>query len=690
MEKLFGEKLNHRERVCAAGGVVLTALSLLLVCVSGGRLYEAVGFWLALYGLIWLPGAFWYRALGLCRSFEAIRQMLILLLGTGFFAVCYCFAGRFGLVWLLRIVPLCCAAAELVLCLREHRGGETHASKPNLPSLLVLLFGFACLIFSLYISVMNADPLITGFSYLNQDLLWNTGNAESFKLGFPPQDIRFSLVRLAYHYLTELCAGALSWATGISAYRIFAFYFGPPVLAAVLLCLYQMGQVVYCGDAKKSQLLCVLSLFGGCASLWGSFSTVSGVFGNTVQIHLLTNINSQATAVIFTSIFVALFTLVCRSGFALSLIEYAVLMAAVFMMSFGKGPEAAIVVCAFAIVMVIVLLFQRPKHPVMAMLVLAGSVAIFAVIYFLVFSSGANTSVYWSHNSVYESVLGGWVNRISPYWWTWPHKLVVAAAAVVLTFLYQPLQFFVYLVSLPADVARVFRLSPERLLARGAAVGGMLAYFMLWHTSSSQVYFAFVAFYFMNLLTVDLLPQIKAKYLRGCAAVLLCVGIISSICLYSGVAVRSVQRMACYWGDAAVQGEKYAPATAGDVQAMEWLAQHMPTGDRFATNRIHTAPERTDGISNLYSALSGRQAYMEGYTYAYTNEGVSEPVINERQRNNALLFSAESSAGQIRQVCAEIGVQWLIYSIPFPGEDTQLAAFDLVFENDSVRIYKVS
>ena len=133
-----------------------------------------------------------------------------------------------------------------------------------------------------------------------------------------------------------------------------------------------------------------------------------------------------------------------------------------------------------------------------------------------------------------------------------------------------------------------------------------------------------------------------------------------------------------------------APATADDVQAMEWLAQQMPTGDRFATNRIHTAPERTDGISNLYSALSGRQAYMEGYTYAYTNEGVSEPVINERQRNNALLFSEESSAGQIRQVCAEIGVQWLIYSIPFPGEDTQLAAFDLVFENDSVRIYKVS
>lgn len=677
-------------RLLQAAGVLCAAASLVLSCLCGGRPWELVLFWAALWLLLWLPGGFWFRALRLQARYGAIRSMLTLLLGIGFFAVCYCFAGRFGWVWLLRLVPLVFAAAEL-LCRRAGGGVPRRSLRQTLaavPPLLWLLFGLACLLYSLYISVMNADPTLTGASYLNQDLLWNAGNAESFKLAFPPQDIRFSMVRLAYHYLTELTAGALSWATGISAYRVFAFYFGPPILAAVLLCLYQLGQVVYRGGEKKSLLFCLLTLLGGSAGLWGDFSSVGGAFGNTVQIHILTNINSQATAIIFISIFVALFTLAARRGFDLSLTELAVLAAAAFMMTFGKGPEAAIVICAFAIVMVLLLVFQRPAHPGKALVVLAASVGIFAVIYFMVFSSGANTSVHWSNNSIYYSVLGEWVNRVPAY--TWQRTAALAGAAVALIFLYQPLQTFVYLVTLPQDVKNLLRLEPERLLARGAAVGGVLAYCILWHESSSQIYFAFVAFYFMNLLAADLLPQQRAKPVQCLSAALLCVGLISSVCLYGGVAYRGCVRLANYAGHGTVEGEKYAPATAGDVEAMEWLAEAMPAADRFATNRINTAPGRDDGISNLYSALSGRQAYMEGYTYAYTNEGVSEPVINERRANNDLLFSADSTAEQIRSVCAEIGVQWLVYSTAFPGSDSQLAAFPLVFANESVRIYQVS
>ena len=685
--KLFGNKTAVQTTLAAAGGVCFAA-SLALGAISGGSLLGAVYFWLSIAGFIWLPGCFWVRVLRLGKLYPQIRAMLVLMLGTGFFAVSYCFAGRFGLVWLLRLLPLCCTGAELFCVLRASVKNGKWPKLSQIPPLLVFLFGFSCLIFGFYISVMNADPTVTGSSYLNQDLLWNVGNAESFKLAFPPQDIRFSLVRLSYHYLTELTVGALSWASGISAYHIFAFYMGPVVLAAMLLCLYQTGMVVYNGSSCKALLFCALSLFGGCAGLWDNFASVSGVFGNTVQIHLLSNINSQTTAVIFISVFVALFTLVARKGFSLSMVEFAVFAASVFLMTFAKGPEAAIVICAFAIVMAIVLVFQKPAHPFKAILLLAVSVGIFAVIYFMVFASGANTSVHWSNNSIHYSVFGEWVGQMPLG--SWQRKAALVVAALALTVLFQPLQSVLYLVTLPADVVKVFRLAPERLLARGTVAGGMLAYFILWHESSSQIYFAFAAFYFMNLLAADCLPQLKGKLLRGATAALLCAGLCSSVCLYSGVAARSVERLAYYRGAAPVQGEKYAPASAGDVEAMRWLAQQMQPTDRFATNRIHTAPERTDGISNLYSAFCGHQAYMEGYTYAYTNEGVSAPVIEERQTNNALLFAADSSAEQIRATCAEIGVQWLVYSLPFPGADSQLQSFELVYQNDSVRIYKVS
>ena len=35
-----------------------------------------------------------------------------------------------------------------------------------------------------------------------QDFFWNVGNAQSFLLGFPPQDLRFSGYTLTYHYLS--------------------------------------------------------------------------------------------------------------------------------------------------------------------------------------------------------------------------------------------------------------------------------------------------------------------------------------------------------------------------------------------------------------------------------------------------------------------------------------------------------
>lgn len=619
--------------------------------------------------------------------------MLTLLLGVGFFAVSYCFAGRFGAVWILRIVPAAAAAAEVVFRWSDRKNGvhrppsawRTLAQKPT----VLLLFGFCCLVFSFYISIMNADPTVVGEVFFYQDLLWNVGNAQAFKLAFPPQDIRFSMVRLAYHYLTELCVGALSWASGVSAYRVVAFYMAFPVLAAVLLCIWQMGMVCYQSNEKKSLALCALTLFGGTAGLWTDFLSVGGVTANTLLIHVITNINAQSTAIIFISIFTAMFTLLCRSGFSCSWIEGLVFLAAVFMMTFAKGPEAAIVICAFVIVMLIVLIAQRPKCWAKALVLTVLSVAVFAVIYFMVFSSGANTSVKWVNNSVTDSLIGGFVNLTPPY--TWQRKVAVALGGVALALLMQPFQTFVYLTTLPKDALHVFQLPPERLLARGVAVGGIMAYCMLWHESSSQIYFAFAAFFFMNLLAIDLFGELRRKWLKGAAGVLLCIGVVSAVCCYAGVFWRGSVQFAANQGWTTVTSWRSSPAYAEDIEAMEWLGDNMPASDRFATNRIHAAAWRTDGISNLYSAFSGRQAYMEGYTYAYTNEGVSEPVINERIRNNELLFSDESTAEQIRSVCAEIGVQWLVYSVPYPGSDSHLAEnFPLMYENEAVRIYKVS
>ena len=115
--------------------------------LSGGSICEAAYFWFVLYCMIWLPGAFWYRILGLQRNFSAVRQMLVLLLGTGFFSVCYCFAGRFGQVWLLRLIPLVLSAIELYFVFRQHGKFCWRNTISKVPPAIVFLFGFSCLIF---------------------------------------------------------------------------------------------------------------------------------------------------------------------------------------------------------------------------------------------------------------------------------------------------------------------------------------------------------------------------------------------------------------------------------------------------------------------------------------------------------------------------------------------------------------
>ena len=54
--------------------------------------------------------------------------------------------------------------------------------------------------------------------------------------------------------------------------------------------------------------------------------------------------------------------------------------------------------------------------------------------------------------------------------------------------------------------------------------------------------------------------------------------------------------------------------TASDESAALWLRDNTAPGLVFATNRTSSAPPPAgeDGISNLYTAFSGVQCYMEG------------------------------------------------------------------------------
>ena len=680
MKKIWEQAYNGLVRTKKTLIFFCLTIYLLLVLLSGGALMGAFRFWLCVLGYLYLPGLLLTRAAGLERALPGARAPLGILLGTGFLCVLYCFCMRLGFLWVLRLLPPLLAVSWLLLCVRLkklwHNGPALFYGL--LTAGLVVLFAFS-------VVVKNARPSAVGAILPNQDLLWDIGNANSFKIAFPPQDIRFSQVRLTYHYLTEMVEGVLSLVSGLSAYDVVAFYMGPAVLAALVCCLQALGDGFYKGDRNKTAaFVCGLFLFN-CASMCAALPDGRGLFWNYNLSYLVTNLNAQGTALIFASIFFLLFTIMARRGFAVTWRYLAAFLGSFTLLCFAKGPVAAIAACSFVITMVFVL-FRRP-HYGKALTALAGVPCIFAVIYTTFYASGANTSMRLGDRTFQMSAFSHYFNAVllnDRYLW----YLSLPFFALLILFCMQPLQFPLYLRGMWDDVRGLFRLPAERLLANGVVCGGATAYFAFWHPSYSQIYFVLFAIFCINLLAADRVGRPAGRPFKAVVVLLGGVGLLTTLMLcinFVGSGGRQLLRNL----DIIPKYPYAAVACAEDEAAMEWLAANAEPDELFATNRIDAQPGTGGGVSCIYTALSGRQAYMEGYTYAVTNMGVSEAVVREKKDVNAAFFSENTTPQEVVRLARENGVRYLVFSLQFPGDTAQLAQFPLVYENAKVQIYQI-
>lgn len=678
--------LAPKKALCMAGLLAWLALA----CLSGGSAAAAGITALCAAAYVYFPGRLFARLSGVRLPAACGQAPLAILYGTGFFAALACVCIRLDWLWLLRAVPPVLAALDLLLLEKLDAAGTRRLGKDGAFWCLAALWGVLAALFGLMVSVKNAHPAVAGAILPNQDVLWNIGNAESFALGFPPQDIRFSGVRLSYHYLTELVWGALSLVSGVSCWDLVTLYGGPLVLAALVCCAYALGVHFYAGSKNRALAFVAALFLCNCASLGTALLNGTGIFGNTNLMHLITNVNSQATALIFLSIFTMLLGEAAARRFEVSLRFLASLLGCTVLLCFAKGPAAAIAVCSFAVTMLFVLA-RRPRWG-RALAALGGVLAVFALVYLTVFSSGANNSVRLGIKTLESSpvyaALAGVRGHNAVTWWA-----CALAACVGQVFCMQPFQSPLYLRGLWGDIRAVWRLPAQRLFANGMVAGGWLAYFLFWHPSSSQLYFALAAIFFMNLLAVGALPAVFARRRRGVfgKAMALCgaVGLATTAVLvvnFTGSGLRQLGRNL----DLIPKYPYVSTATAGDEAAAAWLRENAPAGAVFATNRIHSMANAADGISSLYTALSGRQAYLEGYTYAVTNMGVSEELLAEKQAVNAALFSAATPPQEAAALCRRAGISYLVFSRQYPGDTGQLSAFRLVYANDDVEIYQLS
>ena len=212
---------------------------LVLTLLAGGTLPGILLTALAAVFYILLPGRTWRRLLRLDGFLPGFALPLTAVLGIGSTVVVYCFAMRLGLLWALRVLPPVFGMAGLIRY-RPARPSPSSAEKADRCT-LALLLGALLFVYGWAGAVKYTHPAVAGEIMTSQDFLWNVGNAESFLIQFPPEDIRFFDVRLHYHYLTELITACLALVTGLPCYDILAFYQQPLMLGLLVECLYCFG-----------------------------------------------------------------------------------------------------------------------------------------------------------------------------------------------------------------------------------------------------------------------------------------------------------------------------------------------------------------------------------------------------------------------------------------------------------------
>ncbi len=686
--------------VSALVGLLYVALTV----YGGGSLTELFLFWLVAAVYLVLPGFFFTKLLKVESWMPGYGGPLAWLAGAGFLAVLYCTAMYMGWLPLLYGLPPCLAAAWAVLKLLDAKRQGLQKTFPLRFSLrpwqwmLVLLFFFLLLVYTFAGVVKNALPLSVGNTLMDQDLLWNAGNANSFKLAFPPIDIRYFDVRLSYHYFTEMLAGILSLVSGIDAYRIVGFYFQPLMLGTMVFCLYRLACLLWPGDRLRNVLLPFSLFLFSCASLWKVLPNGLSVFWNQNITHLITNINSQTTAFTVLSIFVGLFVAAARKQYRICVLHFLFTCGAFAILCVSKGPMAAIVAAALGLTLLLGLFLRQTGWR--GLLLGAALGLVFAVFYFVLFSSGASSSTQFSSYGTLEAGFFGDFLRQLATENVMLSRLAIPILYLVQTFLMMPAQVPLFVRGLGHDLRRFSKLSPERMLFYAAGIGGTLAFFVVRHPHMSQVYFLFTGVFFITLLALGNLkflcapaaqaPKRKTSTHRvfvGIVAAFAAVGLVTAGFLYTNLLGSGARRLAFNLGVM----EKYpydVVMSPGEQEGLEWLRDNSPKDMMFATNRIHTG-QRLDGISNFYSGLSGRQGFMEGFQYAVTNMGVSQASVNERLAVNEALFSAATPPEEILRLCRQWGITHLLYSTQLPGEESQLAFLPKVFDSDTLRIYEI-
>ncbi len=627
----------------AAGMIYFAAIPL-----AGGSIFRCVWYGIV-FCLIFLPGVRVTELL-LPQLTRAEKTVMSFSLGLGVLFLAYISFGRLTALplWGMLIPLLPLTVWQLWIwaeSLRESKPRIQWKMRPEW-SLLLLAFAGALFIFTFQGVLSFSKASMAGNMVYPQDMLWRTANAGAVQLGSPFMDIQLYGSQLSYHYLGDAISGFGAMFSGVLPYEATCFYTYPFLLLFLVVGLYAAART-YGASEKQAAVMPFAVLF---LNGWRS----------RIALDIMLDMNGLATATGLTCA-VLIYIFRAEKDETVSPRFYVAFALSTLTLLMSKNLYSMLLTCALLASVVFGLVFQHCFYR--RGLLMAGI-------------GGGFFALCW--HFVYQFAQK---NLILSVWQT-PKDLCLDVLRSL------PLGAVLWLISVVCSAIHRQELSFGRLVVNAAAIGGLMAYYIYYHYAASQAYFLLASLLFMWFCALDIEPLLKkCKPLRWGAGVLACACLAATVITLAPYGYNGFEAARHTLGVRPEYPRGPQTVTAADEETAMWLRENLKPDEMFATNRNARDPYYAkEGIWHYLTAMSGRQAYVEGWLYGLTYGHDYDEMRRQLEQVNDVMFACEDAETAFAMAQQE-GIDYLVVTkwlrpAPFVGAEP-------VFETEDTAIYKV-
>lgn len=635
------------------------------------------------YVIFWLqlPGMLLTDLLMSDRHGKAVHLLSGYFSGVMLMAALYYVESLIGLPLLDLAGPVLSILALVYFCKKGSFKDFGQGLRPTHVILFVGLYLMAIVAFQLkYIGSLSGSC-----SQVYHDFLFHTGNIASLSRSFPNTDIRVSSVTFYYHYFNELTFAMCKHIFKMEAFRLYMTTNPFTVAWPLTLALTAIGNRLSSGGqvSEKRYFFYCTGIFVSCLCLYFTNVKYATFPLSWLDNHLFTNANALGLAVSLHVLILEVLVEAWDEG--LSKKNMALIFILALTTTCFKGTTAVLVVGIVWVVFLVQLLITRDFQK--QRLVYAIEVAVAFIIGVALVVIGLQPS--GSNNRTTELSLTGTISytRVGQVL----EKLgidysnpVIAIPAMILCAIVLVGPMIIPLVALM--VRRFKTLIKEGQLgniydwfAIGSIIMSLGGFCLVEVTGFSQGYLVISCSPFIFYCIVSYMKEGSSQLIKKWTRAFWIVGCIFlalDLCYY---VKADIDNNAIYSQDAEDRDDLVdADTMAGYI----WLRDNSPEDAIIAVDRLTESLDYRK-IYFYASAFSERQCYLEGYYYTdvTTEQAQAMEDINE---------TFYSDDAKVAETAMDINnINYLVVTEhAHSGYEPSSTRLHLVFENDSIRIYK--